>query len=235
MWKRLALVLVLLALPAPLWAATCSTSWDVAKTWANAEVLTHTDLNAEFTNTNTLGVNCASVMSDHKHTGTRTTQMDAHASLTATSIHASLIVTDTAAHGLSLVVQGDGTADWSAATMDKVSIAFIVNGGTSVITPGVKGFLEVPFDCNIDQATVLANQSGDLVVDVWKDTFANFPPTNADTITGGSEPTISSAQSSQDSTLSGWTTGILAGDIVGFNVDSILNVHRATISLRCAR
>ncbi|KKK59209.1 hypothetical protein LCGC14_3036690, partial [marine sediment metagenome] len=205
----------------------------------------------------------------------RTTQMDAHASLTATSIHASLIVTDTAvkgralvvqgdgtadwaltdahaaltttsltsalittgsaAHGLSLVVQGDGTADWSAATMDKVSIAFIVNGGTSVITPGVKGFLEVPFDCNIDQATVLANQSGDLVVDVWKDTFANFPPTNADTITGGSEPTISSAQSSQDSTLSGWTTGILAGDIVGFNVDSILNVHRATISLRCAR
>ena len=235
MWKRLALVLLLLALPASVQAATCSTSWDVAKTWANAEVLTHTDLNAEFQNTNTLGVDCASVMSDHKHTGTRTTQMDAHASLTTTSITAGLITTGTAAHGLSLVVQGDGTADWSVATMDKVAIAFVINGGTTVITPGVKGFLEVPFDCNIDQATVLANQSGDLVVDVWKDTFANFPPTDADSITGGSEPTISSAQSSQDSTLSGWTTGITAGDIVGFNVDSILNVHRATISLRCAR
>ncbi|KKL76471.1 hypothetical protein LCGC14_2044530, partial [marine sediment metagenome] len=202
MWKRLALVLLLLALPASAQAATCSTSWDVAKTWANAEVLTHTDLNAEFNNTNTLGANCASVMSDHKHTGTRTTQMDAHASLTATSIHASLIVTDTAAHGLTLVVkgdgtadwevanahsalatksitaglvttgtathgqalvvQGDGTADWGAANKDSVAITFIINGGTSVITPGAKGFLEVPFGCTIDQVLVMANQSGSL-------------------------------------------------------------------------
>ncbi len=235
MWKRLALVLLLLALPASAQAATCSTSWDVAKSWANAEVLTHTDLNAEFNNTNTLGANCASVMSDHKHTGTRTTQMDAHASLTATSIHASLIVTDTAAHGLSLVVQGDGTADWSAATKDKVSIAFIIDGGTTVITPGVKGFLEVPFDCNIDQFTVMANQSGTLVTDIFKDAFANFPPTVADSIVGNNGPALVSQQSHQDSVLSSWTTGITAGDIVGFNVDSILNVHRATISLRCAR
>lgn len=79
---------------------------------------------------------------------------------------------------------------------------------------------------------MLADQSGSIVVDIWKDTYANFPPDNADSITAAAPPTISGAQKSQDATLTGWTTAIAAGDILAFNVDSCATITRVTISLK---
>lgn len=112
------------------------------------------------------------------------------------------------------------------------SITFIIDGGGSTITTGVKGYLEIPFACTIDRATALADQSGSIVVDIWKDTYANYPPTDADSITSAAPITISSATKSQDATLTGWTTSVTAGDILGFNVDSITTCQRVTIALR---
>ena len=116
-----------------------------------------------------------------------------------------------------------------------IAITFIIDGGGSVITTGVKGYLEIPFACTITQVTTLADQSGSIVVDIWKDTYANFPPAVADTITASAKPTLSSAQKAQDSTLTGWTTAIAAGDILAFNVDSITTCERVTISIRCTK
>jgi len=115
------------------------------------------------------------------------------------------------------------------------TITFIIDGGGSAITTGEKGHLEIPFACTIQQVTMLADQSGSIVVDIWKDTYANFPPTDADSITASAPPTISSAQKSQDSTLSGWTTSIASGDILAFNVDSCTTITRVTISLKVAK
>lgn len=111
---------------------------------------------------------------------------------------------------------------------------FVIDGGGSAITTGEKGHLEVPFDCTITAVTMLADQSGSIVIDVWKDTYANYPPTNADSITASATPTISSAVKSQDTTLTGWTTSLTAGDILAFNVDSVTNITRVTISLKVA-
>jgi len=115
------------------------------------------------------------------------------------------------------------------------SITFIIDGGGSAITTGLKGFLEIPFACTITQVTMSADASGSIVVDIWKDTYANFPPTDADSITASAPPTISSAQKSQDSTLTGWTKSISAGDILAFNVDSCTTITRVTISLKVER
>ena len=114
-------------------------------------------------------------------------------------------------------------------------ISFIIDGGGSVITTGVKGDLEIPFACTITQATTLADQSGSIVIDIWKDTYANFPPTVADTITAAAKPTISGATKAQDATLTGWTTSITAGDILRFNVDSAATVTRVLISLKITK
>lgn len=114
------------------------------------------------------------------------------------------------------------------------TITFVIDGGGSAITAGVKGYLEIPFACTITQVTMLADQSGSIVVDIWKDTYANFPPLDADSITAAAVPTISSAVKSQDTTLTGWTTAIAAGDILAFNVDSATTVTRVTISLKVA-
>ena len=70
------------------------------------------------------------------------------------------------------------------------------------------------------------------MIDVWKDTYANFPPTSADSITGSEKPTLSSAQKNQDLTLTTWTTAVSAGDILAFNVDSASTVTRVTLSIR---
>jgi hypothetical protein len=115
------------------------------------------------------------------------------------------------------------------------TINFIIDGGGSAITTGVKGDVQVDFDCTILSATALADQSGSIVVDVWKDTYANFPPTDADSITASAPVTISTATKSTDSTLTGWTTTITAGDILRFNVDSITTCERVTVALKVRR
>jgi len=112
------------------------------------------------------------------------------------------------------------------------TIQIVIDGGGAAISTGIKGDIEVPFACTIDRVTTLADTSGSIVVDIWKDTYANYPPTVADTITASAKPTISSALKSQDSTLTGWTTSIAAGDTLRFNVDSCTSITRAIISLR---
>ena len=116
-----------------------------------------------------------------------------------------------------------------------ITITFIIDGGGSAIATGQKGHLEIPFACTITGWTILADQAGSIVVDVWKDTYANFPPTVADTIAGSEKPTLSSAQKNQDLSLSTWTTAIAAGDILAFNVDSASTVTRVTISIRATK
>jgi len=111
------------------------------------------------------------------------------------------------------------------------AIEFVIDGGGSTITTGVKGDIEVPYACTITAARLLADQSGSIVVNVWKDTYANFAPTAGDKITASAPPTISSASKSQDTTLTGWTTSISAGDILRFNVDSVTTIQRVTVSL----
>jgi hypothetical protein len=109
------------------------------------------------------------------------------------------------------------------------------DGGGSAITTGLKAFLQVPFDCTIIAATLLADLSGDLVIDIWKDTYANHPPTVADTITASAKPTLSSAIKATDSTLTGWTKAITANDILAFNVDSATTVTLAILILSVTR
>lgn len=115
------------------------------------------------------------------------------------------------------------------------ALVFVIDGGGSAIETGEKGHLEIPFACTIDQVTMEADQSGSIVVDIWKDTYANFPPTDADSITAAAPPTITTAQKSQDSTLTGWTKAITAGDCLAFNVDSCTTITRVTISLKVTK
>jgi hypothetical protein len=99
------------------------------------------------------------------------------------------------------------------------------------VTVGAQMDVLVPFGCIISRFTMMANAVGSVVVDVWKDTFANFPPTAADTVVGVSKPTITLANKMQDSTLTGWNTAILAGDILRFNIDSVTTITRLSIGI----
>ena len=120
----------------------------------------------------------------------------------------------------------------SASSNAKVRpITFGVGNGTDVITTGNHGFITVPYTGTITTWILLANETGSIVIDIWKDTYANHPPTVADTITASAKPTLSSVIKNQSSTLTGWTTSITAGDILVFNVDSVTTVKRIILQL----
>lgn len=144
----------------------------------------------------------------------------------------------TASPGTSLIAARRDHVHNSQSITD--AIEFVIDGGGSVITTGMKGYVEVPYACTITQATLLADQSGSIVVNVYKCSYANFDagsthPVSGDKITASAPPTISSATKAQDSTLTGWTTSVSAGDILAFKVDSVTTCTRVTISLKITR
>ena len=117
------------------------------------------------------------------------------------------------------------------ATLKTRAITFVIDGGGSVLTTGVKGDISVPFACTITGARLLADLSGSVVVNIWKDTYANYPPVVGDKITASAPPTISTALKSDDVVLTGWTTSIVAGDTLRFNIDSVTTITRVTLTL----
>jgi hypothetical protein len=129
-----------------------------------------------------------------------------------------------------------GDTDWDkvAPTHYETILVELENSG-SAITTGVKKDITLDYACTITQVTLLADQSGSIVLDLWVDTYANYPPTVADTITASAKPTISAATKSQDSTLTGWTTTFAAGSTMRVNVDSVATVTRVLMALKVRR
>jgi hypothetical protein len=111
------------------------------------------------------------------------------------------------------------------------SFGIVIDGGGNPITTGIAGDVIIPFAMTITSWTLVADQVGSIVIDVWKDIYANFPPTVGDSIAGSEKPTLSSVIKNQDLTLTTWTTAVAAGDIIRFNVDSASTVTRITLSI----
>lgn len=109
----------------------------------------------------------------------------------------------------------------------------LFNNGSVLATGLASGSLQVDFNCTILQVTLLAQEaSGSIVVDLWKDTYANYPPTVADTITASAKPTITTSNKYQDATLTGWTTSITAGDSIRVNIDSVTTLTNVAVILK---
>ena len=111
-------------------------------------------------------------------------------------------------------------------------IIVTIDGDGSVTSTGIVARLSVPKPLTITQVTLLADVSGSIVFDIWKDSFANYPPTVADTITASAKPTLSGAIKSQDGTLTGWTTSLNSGDTIFINLDSIATITYCTMMLK---
>ena len=112
---------------------------------------------------------------------------------------------------------------------DDVAIEVMLGGG--LISTGVQCYLEMPFAMTLEAARIVSSVSGSIVVDIWKDTYANFPPTDADSITASAPPTLSSAAKAEDTDLTGWTKALAKGDWLAFNVDSVTSCVLVTLSL----
>jgi hypothetical protein len=136
-----------------------------------------------------------------------------------------------------LIYQSDG-ATWttwaiSGLLNSVVTLEYIIDGAGSAPTTGDKGAVELGFSGVITAARLLANASGSGVVDIKKATYSGLPSFSS--ICASAKPTLSSAQKSQDSTLTGWTTAVSAGDWLLFHVDSASGFTLVTVSLTITR
>lgn len=127
------------------------------------------------------------------------------------------------------------TAVWKRITGQREALNFIIDGGGAVITTGIKGNFRIPFAGVIQKVSLLADQVGDIQLDLWKDTWANAPPTVADTIVAAAPPTLTSAQKSEDSTLTGWTKTVAAGDVIVVDVYFAASIERVTLLIEVSR
>lgn len=127
----------------------------------------------------------------------------------------------------------DGTARVSFSHGGSLSPAeFIFDGAGSAITSGAEAWLRMPYSGTLTAWTLLCEPSGSITIDIWKDTYANWPPTDSDSITNGHEPSVSSGTKAEDTDITDWSdTSVSAGDILYAHVDSVTDIERAWLML----
>lgn len=133
--------------------------------------------------------------------------------------------------GQALISAGDAPPVW---TDQFTSVTFVFSGAGSPILPGYAGDLQVPFAGTITEATLVADQAGSINIAISKASYAGFPG-SLTSIVAAAPPTLVSQQKSTNSTLTGWTTSIAAGDILRFTVSSATAVTSVTLTLRVKR
>lgn len=122
-------------------------------------------------------------------------------------------------------IYGRKNATWTEVSITQTkTINFSIGDGNNAIILGTKGYIRMPVSGTITawyltetSATPIA---GSCVIDIWKDTTANYPPTVSDSIAGTEKPTLSSQNINSNNTLASWTKSVNVGDYIGFNIDS---------------
>jgi hypothetical protein len=89
---------------------------------------------------------------------------------------------------------------------------------------------------NIQECVVLTqNGPGSCVIKVWKlNLGTGYPPTSANDITGGNNVVLSSTNTHRDSTLTGWSTGLVQDDVLLFSLSECSIFSLVQIQLRIA-
>ena len=131
---------------------------------------------------------------------------------------------------------GTDGLEWATPAADVTSLVISMGDGSTVIPTGLYSwYIPVDFDGTIESWSLVADQAGEIVIDIWVDTTI---PTNSDTITGGNEPELGSVSPEQvlkDQSVSGWTTALSQGDIIAFNVDSVDAITAVTLTLEVTK
>lgn len=95
-----------------------------------------------------------------------------------------------------------------------------VNGGLPLVAADANiVYVYCPVAGTVTSASLLTiGGPGSCVVDIRTGAYGSFP--TAGSICGAAKPTISSGLSALDTTLTGWTTSVAAGDFIAFVLQS---------------
>lgn len=110
------------------------------------------------------------------------------------------------------------------------SVNFVIDSGSSPMLPGSKGKVTIDVSGVIESVKVLADQTGDIVLELSKSDFNAYPTFT--TLTNNQRIQLTGQNKYFDDVLNNWDTTIVAGDILDFEVVSVNNIRRLLISLK---
>ena len=110
------------------------------------------------------------------------------------------------------------------------TVNYVIDSGSLPMQTGDKGKLTIDVTGVIENIRVLSDQTGDIVFEIEKCTFADYP--NFTSITNGARVQLTNSDKYFDDVLNNWTTTITAGEILRFDVISVNNIRRLLVSLK---
>ena len=145
-------------------------------------------------------------------------------------------VSGTPATGDLLQYTGSGWAPYTPGTTTVgTALEIILDGGGVALTAGYKRLLRVPATMNIREATIDCDRSGSITVDIWRiASGGTYPPTSANSITGGKKLVVTSTTRAGVTVAdvdTYWTDDLAYGDYLMVNVDSAATVQWALVTL----
>ena len=140
---------------------------------------------------------------------------------------------DLTSFGRSLGGAADAVAAMTTLGIKSTTLQIPFSGGGADIAVGTQINIQVPWNVTVTGWRLVSGSgAGSIVIDIWKDAFANYPPSVAETVTGSEKPTLSGVESAEDLNLTTWTDlSWDAGEWVRFNIDSCSGVQSCTLVL----
>lgn len=92
-------------------------------------------------------------------------------------------------------IAADKVYDYRGSCFGAYEIEYVIGNGLTVPAAGVLPTgIKIPWPGRIDAWTLTADAAGSIVIDIWKDTYTNYPPVVGDTIIAAGKPTLSAAR-----------------------------------------
>jgi hypothetical protein len=110
------------------------------------------------------------------------------------------------------------------------TINYVIDSGSIAMLSGNKGSVTLDVSGVIESLVILADQQGDLTLDIKKSNYSTFPTFTS--IVGGVYPQMTNSRKVRDDNLTGWDTILVAGDILTFDVIAVNNINRFLVSLK---
>lgn len=132
----------------------------------------------------------------------------------------------------SVLYTGGATTSGGTVTIPPTPMRFglSLDNGTSDVTTGYKGWFQLSSAMQISGWNIISVQSGTILIDVLKSTFANWP-NDAVSIISGLKPRLNGLRTGYSVILTGWNTTVHEGEYLQFVVRGVTGVRKFNINI----
>lgn len=124
-------------------------------------------------------------------------------------------------------LSGGTLADARLSTNQRaISINYVFDGAGSALTAN-NANISMDYNATIKNIVLLGDVTGNAIINITRTSYTNFPAS----FNPIGNITMTAAQKTKDSTLTGWNTSLYADDVVNVNLSSVSTLTKLTVKL----